>query len=159
MTTHKVKRSTIFGVSSVDLTLNPTQWNWSGLSPDSDMLVFFTSIIFRCRLRRLRAVIPPPTHNHIYHHPSTLISPLQPPTYATRSCLPFPSPSSPILHSCQAATCSLQHAAQLLCYNNKLRSTMAGRSHYLQLLLYQQPRSHQQPTLCRGGTGCPPFFV
>lgn len=66
-----------------------------------------------------------------------------------------PGPRPPVLHSCQAATCSLQHAAQLLCYNNKLRSAAAGRSHYLQLLLYPEQGDASDPNF-RVGSNQPP---
>lgn len=112
----------------------------------SRVIFFFTSIIFGCWLRRLSTVPPP---RHAYTHPATISSPSTPPA-PIHIChtllstphhhllrlfsLPATAPPFPILHSCQAATCSLQHAAQLLCYNDKLRSTVAGRSHYLLLL-------------------------
>lgn len=98
------------------------------------------------------SIRPSRTHPHMPHAPVHPTPPPPPPLLPSSNRPPFP-----ILHSCQAATCSLQHAAQLLCYNDKLRSTVAGRSHYLLLLPWKTWRaiSYRRcvppPFMCKEG--------
>lgn len=102
-----------------------------------------------------RVMAPPPSTIASTRHPSALLprpNPRSQPHMPRARVLPRPT----VLHSCQAATCSLQHAAQLLCYNNKLRSAAAGRSHYLQLLLYTAQGDTSDPNFVQGGTAPPP---
>lgn len=97
-----------------------------------------------------RFMAPPPSTIASTRHPSALLprpNPRSQPHMPRARVLPRPT----VLHSCQAATCSLQHAAQLLCYNNKLRSAATGRSHYLQLLLYTAQGDTSDPNFVQGG--------
>lgn len=101
-----------------------------------------------------RVLAPPPSTIASTRHPSALLprpNPRSQPHMPRARVLPRPT----VLHSCQAATCSLQHAAQLLCYNNKLRSAAAGRSHYLQLLLYTAQGDTSDPNFVQGGQSPP----
>lgn len=149
----------MFGVSSVQLRSSKTHSVKLIWTPSR---VWRVSLLYKQKIwmpaeKVVSCYTTPNTHNHIHRHPSTLLFP--PYSHPHMPHAPVLPLQPPILHSCQAATCSLQHAAQLLCYNNKLRSIVAGRSHYLQLLLWMSQGAISDQLCVWGTTGFSSFFV